>query len=281
MNDSELIKKKYERQSKRLDKILKQSDRQQLSLLHLNEKIKEQEKELRSLYDYDQQQQQIAKDKIDLTIVNELINSKDLVVQTINHAADILSGDFYSMYTLKDDSVVTFVFDAQGHGISPALTVFSVSSAISLLMEEDLDFERLTEKLFRMNKKFLGDIEQISYTIVFIDKNRKNMKYASGGMYPFFIKTKSGIVKYKANNLPFMNFSDVPKITSIELAEWENIFIYTDGLVEEDLENTIKFSRPIDFLNDLNTFESFKSMIKNKKFEDDITIVQLINDKVK
>ena len=276
-NDLKEAQRKYERKDKRLNKIIKQSDTQQLSLINLNEQINEQKDTLNKLYLYDKQQQLAAKEKIEATITDDLENSQELQAKIINHPADILSGDLYSIHTLKNNTTLAYVIDGQGHGISPALTVFAVSSALSFLIEEDLDFQTIINRLFSMIKKLLGEVEQLSYTFISIDENKKNIHYVSGGMYPFLLRRDDEVFKYKANNLPFMNFSPMPKITSLPTQNWDSLLIYSDGLVE-DLQEDMDGFTPNDFLDNSKKFEAFEKKIENRKFEDDITIVKIIKN---
>ena len=90
------------RTKNRLNKIIKQSDRQQILLMKLNEQLDSKEKELRKLYEYDKQQQLIAKKKLEATIINDLKKNTKVIYQ----AADILSGDFYSIHKLKNGAIL-------------------------------------------------------------------------------------------------------------------------------------------------------------------------------
>ena len=242
--------------------------------MKLNEQIAQQKEELAKLHKYDTQQQEIAKEKLDSTFINDISDKSGCKSSVIYQASDILSGDFYSLHSFKNGATFIYVIDGQGHGISPALTVFGVSSTITHLVEEDISFEEIVSRLFPMIQRFLGEIEQLSYTMLYIDENKKDMHYLSGGMYPFMIKQGSEILTYKANNLPFMSFSQTPSINSISLDEWSDILIYTDGLVEDLDEDMSKYS-PKNILEDEKLFKQLQENITQKRFEDDITVVKL------
>jgi len=47
-------------------------------------------------------------------------------------------------------------------------------------------------------------------------------------MYPFYIKTDDGISQYKANSLPFMDFSPIPTIKTVKLNNIQALVIYSD-----------------------------------------------------
>jgi len=256
------------RTTNRLNKIIKQSDKQQLLLIELNEEIEAKKQELKKLYEYDKQQQLIAKKKLDNNIINDLEDSTKIIYQ----AADILSGDYYSIHKLKNGATLAYIVDGQGHGIPPSLTVFAVSSAIQNLIEDDLDFEEIIEALFQRIKKFLGDAEQLSYTFIYLKDDI--IKYSSGGMYPFLVKSGEEITKYKANNMPFMSFYvDTPNIETLH-TNWDKIIMYSDGLIEDSDEEMREF-KPKNLLQNPDLFEKLKQKLKTKKFEDDITVIQI------
>jgi len=261
----EKLLKDYKKQSIRLDRIVKHSDRQQNAVLELSEKIAK-------LHDYDTQQQNSAKEKQDLLIVNELLSSGDLKSNVIYKASDILSGDFYSVFKLKDGSTFVYIIDGQGHGITPSLTIFAVASAILNIVDKCSCFEDIVNNLFPIIQKFLGEIEQLTYTLLSINSSLDKIKYVSGGMYPFILKTKHKVLTYKTNNLPFMNFSPIPVIMEFDVEDFDSLLIYSDGLVE-DLK--IKDFAPLDILNSDEKFIKIKDYLKDKSFDDDITVVKL------
>jgi CheY-like chemotaxis protein len=248
--------------------------KKQLELQRLNKQVTKQKVELDKLYNYDIEQQIIAKEKLHLNIVNDLENSNNYNSSIIYKAADILSGDFYSIHLLKNGAIFAYVLDGQGHGIVPALTIFAVSTTILSLIDENVSFKNIIQKLFLQIQKDLGEIEQLSYTMLYI--NQKKISYSSGGMYPFMLKQQQQILTLKANNLPFMNFSSIPNIDTIPIDNWNNIIIYTDGLVEEINEKTDRQS-PLNILKDPAKFKNLKIDIESRKFEDDITVILLEN----
>jgi len=284
-NDYSLLKenleslvKEYQRKSRRLDKIIKQSDKQQRVQVELNDTIMAQKEQLDKLYNYNTQQENIAKQKLDLTIINTLKNDTNYKTDIVFKASDILSGDFYSIHTLEDGSTLAYILDGQGHGISPALTIFAVSSTIVSLIHVVSNFEELIEKLFPMIQKFLGDIEQLSYTMVNILPDRDKLSYVSGGTYPLLLQCGDEIQKHKANNLPFMNFSLTPNIKTLNCS-WEKLLLYTDGLVE-DIDEDLSLYTPQIILDDNFKLEEAREIIDKNSYEDDITIIKICKTKV-
>lgn len=263
----------YEKELKRRDKIFKQTDRQQRQLAELNDKILQQKDELSKLHNYNLEQQHIAKEKLESIIVNDYDSTK-CKVDIIYKPADVLSGDFYSLLHLKDGSLLVYLLDGQGHGFSSALTIFSVSSTIAGLVTAIENFDELIDKLFPKVKHFLGEIEQLSFLLLNISADYKEFSYTSGGLYPFLVKTEEEILRIKSNNLPFMNFSPTPKITTQAMNEWKSLILYTDGLVEEIGEELSEFN-PVDILKSDRLFQRAYETLMQNSYEDDITVLKI------
>jgi PAS domain S-box-containing protein len=243
-----------------------------IAIRHDITKLQELNDKINALHCYDMQQQHIAREKLEMGIVNDL-NDKECKV--IYAPSDILSGDFYSLYKAEDGSRFLYIIDGQGHGVSPALTVFAVSSTMNQLVKRVSDLQELTDQLFPTIKTFLGEIEQLSYTMIKISADSKKLYYASAGMYPFLIKEKGMKVKeVKANNIPFMNFSEAPIVTEIDIEGVESILLYSDGLVEHEDAELHVFSPQI-LIKEPLLIESAKATMNEMKLEDDVTLLYL------
>ncbi|MFA6191382.1 MAG: response regulator [Sulfurimonas sp.] len=241
-----------------------------IQFLVKEEKLRESYAVINKLHAYDVGQQQVAKEKLDIGIVNDM-NEEEAKILYIPH--DILSGDYYSLYKRKDGSKFIYLIDGQGHGISPALTVFSISSTINSLIHNVKDLHELIDLLFPAIKNFLGEIEQLSYTMIMISPDAKSLSYASGGMYPFLIKTSNHIKRIKVNNLPFMNFSTAPNIKTIDVKDWESLAIYSDGLVEYESSELIH--TPEFLIENPSLISVFLDTIISSKIEDDVTLLYI------
>jgi PAS domain S-box-containing protein len=246
-----------------------------ISIRHDITKLKELNDEIRALHDYDKEQQNIARKKLESGIVNHLNTTECKVIYS---PSDILSGDFYSIYKREDGSRFLYIIDGQGHGISPALTVFAVSSTINQLINRVEDFQELVEELFPAIKTFLAEEEQLSFTMLMINSDSSKLCYASGGMYPFLMKKKgTQLSKIKANNTPFMNFSTIPNIDKVDIQGLESLLMYSDGLVEHEDKELDIFS-PQNLIEKPHLIDSAKDTISAmKKLEDDVTLVYFEN----
>ena len=226
------------------------------------------------LHEYDVSQQNIAREKLEAGIVNEL-EAKNCKV--IYHPSDILCGDFYSIFKRDDGSIFIYILDGQGHGVSPALTVFAASATIKELVKVNSSLKKICKKLFPTIKTFLGELEQLSYTMIMINPKGNKLSYASGGMYPFKLKKKRKTFRIKSNNLPFMEFSDTPEVSKIDISGWKSIMIYSDGLVEHAKKDEDHFV-PKRLIDDPLLIDYTLKSLNNYEFSDDVTLIHLENN---
>lgn len=242
-----------------------------IAIRHDITELQEANEEIQKLYDYNLTQEKIARKKLEEGIVNDLVKEN---CQVLYYPSDILSGDFYSIYKRSDGSIFIYLMDGQGHGVSPAFTVFSISSMLKQIIYSIDSLEELVEQLAPSIKNFLSEEEQLSYTMMMISGDKKSISYSSAGMYPFLIKTENEILKVKANNTPFMNFSPTPQVDKISLINLQSLFIYSDGLVEHE-ENESLFLSPEYLIQNPTFIKKAIEEISVKSFDDDVTFIYL------
>ena len=238
------------------------------SLVNLNHEVK-------LLHEYDTQQQLDAREKLEVGIVNQM---SEHIAQVIYTPLDILSGDFYSLYDCNDGRRFFYIIDGQGHGISPALTVFATSSIINNIIESITSLDELINHIFPIIKTFLGEIEQLSYTMIMIDENSDTISYASGGMYPFLIKTSESVLKIKANNTPFMEFSPNPIVNEVAITQWDAMLLYSDGFIEHESRDFTTLT-PEDLIDNPSLIKNAQEKILAHQLEDDVTLLYVKNSK--
>ncbi len=244
-----------------------------ISIRHDISELSELNRKIELLREYDIEQQYIAREKLESVSLNEL-NSDECQVH--HHPADILSGDSYSIFKKNDGSIFMYIIDGQGHGISPALTVFAISTTIRQMIHNCSNMEKICKNLFPTVKAFLGEIEQLSYIMVMISPDKKRLSYASGGMYPFLIKKGEEVVKIKTNNLPFMEFSDIPVVVNLDISDWESIILFSDGIVEHEYDD-LDHLHPENLILNQSIISEVSSLVSDYKFDDDRTLIHLRN----
>jgi PAS domain S-box-containing protein len=244
-----------------------------ISIRHDITELKRLNKKLDDINRYKTEQEQLAKEKLEGGIKNDLDKKE---YEILYKPSDIVSGDFYSIYKMRNGSTFLYTIDGQGHGISPALTVFAISSMLNYAIYKVDTLEELVERTHHSSKNFLAENEQLSYTLMVISEDKKTITYSSGGMYPFLIKTKDEVLKFKANNTPFMNFSQTPRCDTIKLDDWESIMVYSDGIIEHEHE-ALKDHIPDKIIKESSSVSKALDKISSHEFEDDVTLIYLRN----
>ncbi len=223
--------------------------------------------------DYNEKAQKLAFEKQKTAVVNQIENDERFNLKIIYKPADVLTGDIYSIYKTNDDGLLVFVVDAMGHGIMPALTSYAVASLVKQHIKACDTLQDLASHFQKSLHTLLADGEQVSCCFIWLDKDLKTLEYFSGGMYPPKIKHGNGYIDLKANNLPFMEFTKEIVIQSQDINGFEGLFIYSDGIIEDD-----EFGVKKDELNkmfDEIFFDNKVSKFLSSPMEDDLTLILL------
>lgn len=234
-------------------------------------KIKTLNDTLKAINDYNVIEQKKAHFKQENIVVNELEDDPQWQVRSFYKAADILSGDSYSIHRKEDGSIIAYMIDGMGHGILPSLTTFAVAAHIRQFINYAPTLDRLGERLIESLREILDEEEQLSYSIFFITPDRKQISYSIGGMYPAYLKDGEKILPLKANSLPILNFTPGIAITTIDVEDFKGLFVYSDGLTEEEFD--LDGSNPEAIIQDGENFDRVTGYLKGRKTEDDVSML--------
>lgn len=232
------------------------------------------QEKIEKIYQYDREQQEIARSKVESNIIKNCSDGRcGYKVDYLFIPSDILSGDFFSAIKYEENKFLIYILDGQGHGVSPALTVFAISSIINrFVSQKGRSFEDLAKQILPTIQNFLSDYEQLSISLFFVNLDAKRVKYIMGGMYPAYLKIDGVLKKIKNNNFPIMNWTESIKVDSIYFENLDSLMLYSDGLVEVDDERFQKY-HPEKFLENPNLFSEASKEMKNFERDDDITLI--------
>lgn len=242
-----------------------------LEALKAIEKSRKMAEEIQRIHDYSVREQEKAHHKQKSIVVNDLENDPSFLTRILYRPSDILSGDTYSIHRAKDGGLLVYLVDAMGHGILPSLTSFAVSSTVKQFIDKTEGLEQLLAAFASSMKKVLDEMEQVSFTFLYIDGAGKTVEYAIGGMYPALVADGEKIHSLKANNLPFMNFMEEITIDKIPLEGFSKLLVYSDGLVED--ERVGYDTEDVKSLLDRSLLEWTLTRLKAEPLEDDTTVL--------
>jgi CheY-like chemotaxis protein len=231
-------------------------------------------RELRKINQYHVVEQKKARHKQKNIVVNELQDDTSWSVNCFYKAADILSGDSYSIHKKEDGSIVAYLIDGMGHGILPSLTTFAVAAHIRQFIGYSGTLQQLGHYLLDALREILDEEEQLSYSIFHISPDGKRMDYSIGGMYPAMLQDGKRVIPLKANSLPILNFSQAITINHVEIESFKQLLIYSDGLIEDE-HSICETCTPENMLYDPSIYDKVVTELADKKTEDDVTILSL------
>lgn len=195
---------------------------------------------------------------------------------------DQLSGDSYACRKLADGSVLVFIADAMGKGISASLTSISAVSLVNFMINESIkmsrfDFHAVISNYTSFVKDNLLEEEVMCSVFIHLDFANDKMYYASFAMPRIALGYGDGSVKKViSNNLPIMNFITEINITEIDIENITRILVFSDGLVESRTKDGLVYSPYLrgDFIASpfLNILEKRVQRLV-EDFEDDTTMI--------
>ncbi len=179
--------------------------------------------------------------KVQEAIFPHITNNNRFNFSIFSRAAEMVSGDYYDIFDLGDDSYGFLLVDVQGHGVPAAM--------ITMIIKEK--FRRNTMKyrdpaeLFRfVNSEIislLSEVERDSalYFTAFymvIDSSNKLYSVDAGHLRPFLLRSsKNEISLLKSGGIPLGISSDMDELYvthECSISSGDKIVLFTDGIIE-------------------------------------------------
>ncbi|MFN9125604.1 MAG: PP2C family protein-serine/threonine phosphatase [bacterium] len=149
-------------------------------------------------------------------------------------AADI-GGDFIHSWTDDNDRFHVALIDVTGHGLASAMTVARIHGEIERLRDEHPDDgpARMLSRLNRYFQRLLSRYRLFATAVLItIDPRTGEMRYASAGHPPVFVRTKNGLRELESTTF-LLGAVDGETFGSeevaIQLEEGDRVILYTDG----------------------------------------------------
>ena len=173
-----------------------------------------------------------------------------------------LSGDFYDYYRLDDDNIALYLLDVSGHGISAALLTMLSNNYLKSNdknqqlfrgLKPDRTFNFFYDQFNEMN--FPDEMHMVAFYAT-LNLNTKVLTYCSAGLNcsPMRFR-RNGKVELldKSEGFPICKLSEfiTPEYKSerIKLEKGDRLLFYTDGLIDQEKNNTFEMDTLIRFIN--------------------------------
>jgi serine phosphatase RsbU (regulator of sigma subunit)/anti-sigma regulatory factor (Ser/Thr protein kinase) len=156
-------------------------------------------------------------------------------------AAREVGGDYYDFVEVDKDTLGVMVADVSGKGVPGSLVMTMIRQA---LRTEARGVKDAAEVLARVNKTVIDDMKKGMFVTLFyviIDSKRRRLNYASAGHNPMILYRPASQKTYYLNPRGFPVGIRLPddelfrksvESDTIQLAEDDILFIYTDGITE-------------------------------------------------
>lgn len=273
----ENISTPYRELKKARDKLKRYSD-------NLNVIVKQRTEELERLNEALLNDIEYAKEMQRSLLPNKMLKNMSVSFDAEYLATKDLSGDFYNVIMLDENSVAIYIGDVSGHGISAAMLTVFAHQNITQLKETELLNEEIIEPGFVLktiyksfNKSNISEEKYILMLYGIYNIKDKSFNYASAGINvpPYIIKKSGKIYEMDTQGFPICKLGEYVSPyydnRSVQLETGDKILFYSDGLVEATNEDAEVYGQDKlkNFLKNnhqLNSAE-LKIAIKNELFE--------------
>jgi serine phosphatase RsbU (regulator of sigma subunit)/anti-sigma regulatory factor (Ser/Thr protein kinase) len=271
----------YVKLNKKLNKIMRLTDRRQESDKKINNALSEYER-------YNEQQQKNAKEKELNIIKNDLFMKKiatkrnEWILNVHFEPLETLSGDSYSVRKIDEERYLLVIVDGMGKGLSPSITAALSVAFINYLVDKNQGSDFSLKKLIKKYREFiyekLLEEEIVAISFVYFKLDMQEVEYSLYGMPPIYVQKNSKTYKKNSNNPPMAKFFDSLNIDSFSIKNIKKLIIASDGLTENTTDDGTMYAEKLE--KDLENSISLKEFLGRFKrecptHEDDLNIVML------
>lgn len=261
-----------------LERIAEQAHQQEVELLQYRNR-------------YHSSQQELARAKEHHITCNLLENqymqtdgSGGWLVDLLQQPRDIMSGDSYSVIPTPKSTLLVFLADAMGHGLSASVTSMLAAAffnhAASGCACGHLGFNHLATSTMKFAMRNLLEDEVFSGLVIELDPAQKLIRFASCGMPTLLLVRNGQVERLRALNPPISAFSPPIQIQEVFLEGVSDILLATDGLGDAPMIAGGSYREVLadDLLASVTAGELFSCYGKgcnDADNDDDITLIRL------
>jgi len=210
-----------------------------------------------------------------------------------------VGGDLFNILQLDEDTVMAYVLDVSGHGISSAMVTVSVYQSLSHQMGQILKqpikippYYRIlspAEVMEELDQEYPFERFEMFFTISYLLINPASgqVRYCNAGHPPPILVRRNGAVEIlEAGGTIIGLGGKVPfEEGEVRLQQGDRLFVFTDGILEHandggELYGTDRLHRKLVELRDESLFGSCRKTIESlyafrraKPLEDDVTLL--------
>jgi serine phosphatase RsbU (regulator of sigma subunit) len=158
-------------------------------------------------------------------------------VKGISIPAREVGGDFFNYFELPGGDVAVLVGDVSGKGISAALLMANIQATLRARLPLEPDLARLTATIDQEIDAATPPGVYATLFLGILDPQRKTLRFVNAGHHPQFLIRGDGIEPLSSGGMPVGLFAGQGYVErTVQLADNDLLFFYTDGMVEVENE---------------------------------------------
>ncbi|MCK9211122.1 MAG: response regulator [Ignavibacteriaceae bacterium] len=225
------------------------------------------------------------------SLLPDNISSEQITTDWQYIPSSYLGGDSFGFHWLDENNLAVYLLDVSGHGVNSALLSVSILNLIKTHSLVDADFNDPKSVLAALNSKFSIEENVLNFFTIWygvINTTKKEIIYSSAGHPPaILLKELDQPVLLKGEGIWIGAVKDfLYKNHSFQITGENKLYVFSDGLFEitDGKENSFSYNDLLNIItssafnggNPLNKIlSSLSSANDNKKFEDDLAIMEL------
>jgi len=154
-------------------------------------------------------------------------------VAGVNVASHVVGGDYFDYFERADGKVGLALVDVSGHGISAALLMQAVRSAIRLSVDSTRSPAILLQRIARLLYESTPANQFVATVLARLDPTTGELVYSNGGHIPPVRIGSKGCETLQSSGFILGAFPDSKyQNNTMQLEEGDLVMFYTDGLTE-------------------------------------------------
>jgi serine phosphatase RsbU (regulator of sigma subunit) len=158
-------------------------------------------------------------------------------VDTYIQASSSFNGDIFICKAAPNGNIFVMLADATGHGLAAAISILPLASTMKAMIKKGLPLAHL---IHEANKKLnieLPDNKFVALIGIEINFNKQELQLFNGGMPDVVLLKKDKSLALCASTSMALGILESeafdPKIVTLDIAPIQNLFFFSDGLIEQ------------------------------------------------
>lgn len=226
----------------------------------------------------------IARNQLENLFLQGTKHGGGWLVDLLQVPRDIMSGDSYSIIPTKNNTLLLFLADAMGHGLSASVTSMVTTAFFNHVASDytskNMEFSHLVSSTMQFVEQNLLEEEMFSCLVMELDPVQQKARFACCGMPALLLVRNGQVERLRGANPPVSAFSPPLQLQELSLERVSDILLATDGLPDATMRDNGSYrERLADDLLATSTaaelFNCYNLYCNDEDNDDDITLIRL------